>query len=191
MALTLKDFFHPGKVRRPRVDLRMQFAPNGKAAKTLIVLHQTISPDLPGIVDIENVSAYLKHVDYGIHVIVDRDGNSGAVDPDLETAIYWHCKGANDIGIGIEQVSYKTAVPGYWWPRFRQLCKTARWCAYLAKRHGIPLVYDPHGVKGICGHADVTRARGIAGGHTDCQYPNYPTKWVVRAAAWYARFGWR
>ena len=97
---------------------------------------------------------------------------------------------ANTRGIGIEQVSYKTGDPRYWWKRSVQLHKTARWCAYLCKRHGIPPVYDPNARHGICGHYDVTISRGITGGHTDCQYPNYPTKWVAAAAKTYMKLGW-
>lgn len=183
------------KVHRPRIDRTLYYgAPHGRHAKSLIVLHQTISPDLPGVRDIASVGDYLAHVGYGIHVIVDRDGNSGAVHPDFETAIYYHAASgslnANTRGIGIEQVSYKTGKAGYWWARSRQLHKTARWCAYLCKRHGIRPVYDPTCTNGIVGHWDVTVRGHVAGGHTDCQFPDYPTQWVARAAATYIKLGW-
>lgn len=137
---------------------------------------------------------YLGHVGYGIHMIVDKDGNSGAVAPEFETAVYYHAASgalnANSRGIGIEQVSYKTGKAGYWWSRARQLNKTARWCAYLCKRHGIRPVYDPTCTNGIVGHHDLTVCGHVAGGHTDCQYPDYPTKWVANAAKVYMRMGW-
>lgn len=177
-------------VRRPRVDVLLQYPAHGHAKKTLIVLHQTISPDRKGLSDIQGVGGYLHQVDYGIHVITDLEGNSGAVAPEEETAIYWHVQGANTESIGIEQISYKTGVKNYWWHRAVQLNKTARWCAYLCKKHGIPPVYDPHAKHGICGHWDVTVSRGISGGHTDCQYPDYPTKWVAAAAKTYMKVGW-
>lgn len=179
-----------GHVRRPRVDVPLSYTAHGTSPKTLIVLHQTISPDRTGVSDITGVGNYLHQVDYGIHIIDDLEGNSAAVAPDNETAIFWQVEGANTESIGIEQISYKTGVSGYWWKRSRQLNKTARWCAYLCKTHGIPPVYDPLAKHGICGHADVTRTRGIAGGHTDCEYPDYPTKWVAAAAKAYMLTGW-
>lgn len=181
----------PGSVRRPRVDVPLSYTAHGSSAKRLVVLHQTISPDSEGVLDVRGVGGYLSHVGYGIHVIVDAEANSGAVSPEAETAIYWHVQGANTESIGIEQISYKTSDLSYWWKRQLQLHKVARWLAYFNKRHGIPLVYDPTATHGVCGHADVTKAKGIVGGHTDCEYPNYPTKFVVRLANIYAKIGWR
>lgn len=180
----------PRDFPRPRVALDMsEFSDeaHGHAPKRIIVLHQTISPDAPGLSDMRSVQMYLDHEDYGIHFLTDRDGNLGAVPPALETAVFWHVKGANLEAIGIEQVSYKTGEPGYWWKRAEQLHLAATLCAYLCERHNIPPAYDPTARHGICGHWDVTRARGIAGGHTDCQYPDYPTRWVANAAASYAK----
>ncbi len=182
-------------VRRPRVDVPLSYAAHGHNAKRIIVLHQTISPDSKGVKDIAGVGGYLGHVGYGIHVIVDSEGNSGAVAPSEETAIYWHAASntpisANTYGIGIEQISYKNNDTGYWWNRLPELHKTARWCAYLGKQHGIPMVYDPTCKSGICGHADVTKAAHVYGGHTDCDYPNYPIKTVVRLAKMYRLVGW-
>lgn len=182
-------------VRRPRVDVVLSsINAHGHAPKSFIVLHQTISPDVRGIEDVKGVGHYLDSKGYDIHIITDVEGKSGAVTPENETAIFYHAQSgaimANTRSIGIEQVSYKTGDPKYWWKRSVQLHKTARWCAYLCKKHGIRPVYDPTCTNGICGHADVTRAGHISGGHTDCQYPNYPTKWVAAAAKTYMRLGW-
>lgn len=178
-------------VRRPRVDVALNYASHGHSPKNLIVLHETISPDYPGLKDLIGVGGYLGHVGYGIHVITDAEGNSAAVLPREETAIYYHAASgtleANTRGIGIEQIGYTTS---NWWKRARQLNKTARWCAYLGKQHNIPMVYDPTCKTGICGHADVTRAGRVPGGHTDCTYPAYPTKFVAQLARNYRRFGW-
>jgi N-acetyl-anhydromuramyl-L-alanine amidase AmpD len=176
----------------------MHFRSQGTAPKNLIVLHQTISPDYPGTKDIVGVANYLSHTPYGIHVIVDLEGNSAAVSPADERAIYYHAAsgsgGVNTRSIGIEQVSYKTSDKNYWWNRARQLHKTARWCAYLSKQHGIPCVYDPTCKAGIVGHHDVTVRYHVPGGHTDCQWTgnggNYPTKLVALLAANYKRLGW-
>ncbi len=181
------------KVRRPRVDVKLSYDNHGVSPKRYIVLHQTISPDYAGVKDIAGVGEYLKHVGYAIHCIVDAEGNSAAVSVADESAIYWHCQGLNTNSIGIEQVSYKTGERGYWWKRPKQLNKVARWIAYYSRQHGIKIQWDPGLVlgSGIVGHADVTKAQHIFGGHTDCQWPNYPTKFVITLAKMYAKFGWR
>src|SRR4051812_48711743 len=99
-------------VRRPRVDVNLSYPNHGTSVKRYVVLHQTISPDYGGVTDIAGVGSYLKHVGYAIHCIVDKDGNSAAVSPPNERAIYWHCQGLNSNSIGIEQVSYKTNEKG-------------------------------------------------------------------------------
>lgn len=179
-------------VRRPRVDVKLTYADHGHYRKSLIVLHETISHDAAGLSDIQGVGGYLSHVGYGIHIVIDLEGNSGAVAPQEETAIYYHASSgklnANSRGIGIEQISMHTGVN--WWKRQVQLNKTARWCAYLCKKHNIRPVYDPTCTNGICGHADVTRAGDVSGGHTDCTYPNYPTKMVARLTKMYLLLGW-
>lgn len=179
-------------VRRPRVDVNLAYSNHGVSPKRYVVLHQTISPDYGGVKDIAGVGEYLKHVNYGIHCIVDKDGNSAAVATSHEVDIYWHCQGLNTNSIGIEQVSYKTGEKNYWWKRPRQLHKVARWLAYYNKKHGIVLQHDPGLIlgSGVVGHYDVTHAMGIVGGHTDCQWPNYPTKFVIRLAKTYRRLGW-
>lgn len=183
-------------VRRPRVDYVLATNDShGSYRKSFIVLHQTISPDRVGTSDGEGVGHYLDNKGYGIHAIVDVEGYSGAVPRAHETDIYSHVSSGglnmNSKGIGIEQVSYKTGDPQYWWRRAKQLHKTARWCAYYCKTHGIRPYYDPTcKLGGIVGHADVTRAGGVSGGHTDCQYPNYPTKQVALLTRNYLRLGW-
>lgn len=179
-------------VRRPRVDVALAYPNHGVSAKRYVVLHQTISPDYSGVKDIAGVGIYLKHVGYAIHCIVDKDGNSAAVSPAAEKNVYYHCQGLNQTSIGIEQVSYKTGEKGYWWKRPKQLHKVARWLAYYSKEHGIVLQHDPRLVlgSGVVGHADVTKALGISGGHTDCQWPNYPIKFVIQLAKTYRKFGW-
>ena len=100
-------------VRRPRVDVELNYPNHGTGNKRYIVLHQTISGDAPGISDIVGVADYLKHVGYAIHMIVDADGNSAAVTPAHETDIYYHCQNFNTNSIGIEQVSFKNSIKGY------------------------------------------------------------------------------
>ena len=48
---------------------------HGTHPKTLAVLHETVSPDVPGLKDILGVEAYLASKDYGIHGMTDLEGN--------------------------------------------------------------------------------------------------------------------
>ena len=45
-------------VRRPRVDVALNYASHGHSPKNLIVLHETISPDYPGLKDLIGVGGY-------------------------------------------------------------------------------------------------------------------------------------
>lgn len=193
------------RVRRPRVDVdaRFEMLPHahGHAPKDLFVCHETVSPDRPGLADVRSIEDYLARIDYGMHLVVDRDGNSGWSDD--PTAIYWHAASAgsrgngwvNTRGIGCEQISIPHTNPTYYWHRLKQLHKVARWIAFLNKwgpAHGIhiPIVYDPRCRAGVTTHFDVTACYGVPGGHTDCNPSRYPVRFVVRLARWYRRVGW-
>ena len=78
---------------------------HGRHPKDLIVLHETVSHDVPGLSDIMGVEQYLAAKDYGIHGCVDKEGNI-AWAYGLGNAIFWQCGGVNERSVGIEQVSY-------------------------------------------------------------------------------------
>lgn len=190
-----------GKVRRPRVDvdLRPYIRSNhGSRAKDMIVLHETVSYNKPGLGDIKGVAAYMNSKGYGIHGIIDKDANSGWLyDPDR---VIWHVAGGNYQAIGFELVSEIPMMKGNilrfraWWKRKRQLDKAAKWIAYLSKAEGIPIRFSNGGEPGVTSHWNVSRAAGIAGGHWDCwpkhQGGYFPMMYVIRKAQAYAKKGW-
>jgi hypothetical protein len=177
----------------------MTFPDHGTHDKNLIVLHQTISSDVLGLSDISGVYLYLKSKGYAIHMIVDAEANSGAVTPSNEADIYYHAQSStagavNTRSIGIEIISKVPLATQYWWQRWNQMRKTARWCAYLCKKHGIRPVYDPTCKSGITTHYDVTKTYHVAGGHTDVRPVEeggaFPMKGFMRYVSVAYRLGW-
>ena len=182
--------------RKPyiNVDTTSLMPAHGFSKKRKIVIHETISHDREGLSDITSIANYLGNKDYGVHLIVDQEGKSGY--SKYERAIYYHVKGANKESIGIEKISYIPALNigrwkrlKIWLGRERQLHKTARWCAYYSKKHGIPLVYSKGKASGIMSHWDVTQSQHIAGGHWDAHPKHrgghYPMKRLIKLARLY------
>lgn len=153
---------------------------HGLSPKSLVVLHETVSPDYPGSSEIVANAGYLAKNGLGIHGVIDSEGYLGwAVD--LERAILYHAASGsgmvNTRSIGIELVSRvmldakdNTARWRLWRNRNKQIEKTAQVLAYLAKAHGIPLVHSESELfdKGITTHWDVTQTWKVPGGHVDC-----------------------
>lgn len=156
---------------------------HGRHPKDMVVLHETISPDYPGLRDILAVARYMPSQGLGIHGIVDSEGKfAWAVN--MDTAILYHASskdrrgvshGVNTRSIGLELVS---RVPqqsrdnrvrfAIWRLRNRQLEKTARVLAYLHRTHGIPLAYSDGSVPGVTTHYSVSKTWDVPGGHVDC-----------------------
>lgn len=177
---------------------------HGYAPKDMIVLHETVSSNYPGLKDIKGVSEYLGSEDYGIHGITDADGNI-AWAKDLGAAIFYHtASGSGNINtraIGIEQISrvmldYKTkaAQVKAWLHMDKELNATAKLIACAARAHKIPIV-DSSGAKpGITTHYEVTKNYHVYGGHVDC-WPvklggYYPKGLVIALAKRYYKLGW-
>lgn len=195
-------------MKRPHVDvdLRPYFKgeERGHAGKKLIVLHETVSHNRPGLSDITAPAAFLDATGLEIHGIIDLEGNSAwCYDP---TAIYDHAAsgagGVNTRSIGFELVS---EVPlerdpvkrRLAWspkgPRRRQLERVAEWCAFLhdlgmvnGSHVGVPLRVSDARVPGITSHWNVSRTWLGGDGHWDC-WPvhlggHFPLKWVAARA---------
>lgn len=177
---------------------------HGHAAKSLIVLHETVSANYEGIKDIIAVSNFLGREDYGIHGITDNDGNI-AWAKGLGDAIFYHTAsgsgGVNTRGIGIEQISrvmldYKTraAQAKAWLHMSTELNATAKLVACAARAHSIPLVSSNGKFPGITTHYEVTKTYNVSGGHTDC-WPvklggYYPKEMVIILAKRYYALGY-
>ena len=176
---------------------------HGRHCKDLIVLHETVSHDAPGLSDIIGVERYLAAKDYGIHGCVDKEGNVGWA-RGLGDAVFWQCGGVNERSIGIEQVSYvmvdqKTnqAREKVWKARKTQLRATAKLVACISRAWKIPLVYSDGDHPGVTTHWSVSQHHPESEGHTDCWPLNvkpkgyYPALYIVFAARQYKRLGWR
>ena len=150
---------------------------NGSNAHRGIVLHSTEGHDRPGVSDIRGVNSYLRGKGYGIHIVVDGEGNQlkGA----NWSALVYHCKGANSTHVGIEMIGFArwTTKDWIWGPnktKRKQLEAVAECLAYLCDHLDIPIKLDKH--HGICTHA-----MWPEGGHWD-PGKGFPLKYVMKRA---------
>jgi N-acetyl-anhydromuramyl-L-alanine amidase AmpD len=181
---------------------------HGTHDKSLIVLHETVSPDISGWADVKSISSYLDNKDYGIHGIVDSEGHV-AWAYGLGKAIFYHAASSgsrgnglvNTRGIGIELVSKVMLQSSnmlerwrIWWARTKQLHATAKLVAWVSRVHDIPLVDSDSSVRGVTTHWEVTQRWGVSGGHTDC-WPKhrggyFPKLRIIRLAKYYRALGY-
>lgn len=183
--------------RMPRVDVDLRpyykGEERGRHVKSLIVLHETVSPNRPGLTDITSPAAFLDRQGYEIHGIVDAEAHSAwCYDA---TAVYDHAASGignvNTRSVGFELVSEIPLQPSparfaAWWKRRRQLDKVAEWCAWLHHSEGIPLRYSDASKPGITSHWDVSNTYLQGHGHWDC-WPrhkggHFPMLYVVARA---------
>lgn len=168
---------------------------HGHHAKNMIVLHETVSPDIVGMTDIMSVENYLAKIDYGLHGCVDKEGNI-AWSSGLGDAIFYHAGGVNERSIGIEQVSrvmldFKTngERAKIWAARKAQLNATAKLVACISRAWKIPLVRSDGDAPGITTHWNISQLHAESEGHTDCWplYKDgyYPVSYVIKRAKYY------
>jgi len=181
---------------------------HGYHDKSLIVLHETVSPDIQGWDDVKSVSKFLDNEDYGIHAIIDYEGNV-AVAYKYGKAIFYHATSSgtkgngmvNTRGIGIELVSRvmldkPTMAQRYqaWWGRQKQLEAAAKLVAIYSGFQGVPLINSDSSGPGLTTHFEVTHRWGVTGGHTDC-WPKalggyFPKGRVLLRAKYYKALGY-
>lgn len=169
---------------------------HGYHSKDLVVLHETVSPDLVGMNDMRNVANYLAQKDYGIHGLTDAEGYI-AWAYGLGKAIFWQCGGVNERSIGIEQVSNvmlrsptNRVRRQIWAARTKELKATARLIGAISRVHKVPLRYSDGRSPGVTTHWSVSQWSPSSEGHTDC-FPvhlggYYPALEVIRMARMYA-----
>jgi len=190
-------------MRRPPValDLRPWFSneDRGHSKKTLIVCHETVSHNRPGLGDVTGVAAYLDATGLEIHGIIDQEGHfAWCYEP---TAIFDHAASGrgsvNTRSIGIELVSEiplfssKEVRRAAWESddRKKQLNTLARVIAWLASSVpgvDVPLRYSDASRPGITSHWSVSRTYLAGDGHWDC-WPihmggHFPALYVVQRA---------
>jgi hypothetical protein len=161
--------------------------------KDLIVLHETVSGDIPGWKDIDSIESYLASKDYGIHGMTDAEGNI-AWAYGLGKAIFWQAGGVNERSVGIEQVSNimlrspSNAVRRKLWvARNKQLRATAKLVAAISYTHKIPLVASDGTKPGVTSHWDVSQHFAASDGHTDCWPVNKKGYFPLNEVIWLAR----
>lgn len=175
---------------------------HGTHAKDLVVLHETVSGDIPGWKDIDNVESFLANKGYGIHGMTDAEGQA-AWARGLGRAIFWQAGGVNERSIGIEQVSnvmlrspLNKIRKAIWLARHAQLNETAKLVASICNAHDIPCVYSDGTRPGITSHWDVSQIPGntASEGHQDCWPVHkggyYPLMYVIYRAKALKALGW-
>lgn len=180
----------------------MRSSVNGYAPKDMVVLHETVSSDIPGWRDIDSVEAFLDSKGYGIPGMTDKEGRI-AWTYGLGNAIFSQAGGVNNRSIGIEQVSNvmlrsssNKVRRAIWVARNKQLRATAKLCAAIHNtRPEVPLVYSNGLVPGITSHWDVSQHFSASEGHTDCWPVHkggyFPIMEVIYLARGYAKLGYR
>lgn len=181
-----------------QVDLRPYFKgeESGHHNKNLIVLHETVSYNQPGLMDIRNPASFLDSRGYEIHAIIDKEGNSAWC---YDTkAIYDHAASSstgmvNTRSIGIELVSEIPMLPAdvryeEWMKRKKQLDKLAWWVAWLCQKNSIPAKYSDSSLDrpGITSHWNVSTTWKVMHGHWDCwpkhEGGHFPILYIVHKA---------
>jgi hypothetical protein len=157
---------------------------HGRHTKDLIVLHETVSPNVKGTADIDSVARYLAQKGYGIHGITDNDGTM-AWTLGLGDAVFWQAGGVNERSIGIEQVSNvmvgatsNEARKQIWENVMKnELVATSKLVAQISVAWKIPLIYSDGDHPGVTTHWSVSQHHPESEGHSDC--------WPVHLGGYY------
>jgi len=181
---------------------------HGRHDKSMIVLHETVSPDYAGWRDVVQTSDFLDNKNYGIHGVVDLEGHI-AWAYKYGNAIFYHAISSGSQGnglvntrsIGIELISRvmldkpdNLSRWRAWWARSPQIEAAAKLIATVARFHGIPLVPSDSSRPGITSHWQVSKRWGVSGGHWDC-WPKtsggyFPMTRVIDRAKYYQSKGY-
>jgi len=155
----------------------------------LICLHSAECGEVPGAAEALQTwaagSAHPKGASW--HFAVDSDSITQSVEIH---DVAWHAGPINGYSVGIEQAGRAAQTYEQWTDGYSAalLERTARLIALLVAWYDLPIEHvanpkDPK-AKGICTHADVTKAWGTRGGHTD-PGAAYPMEFVLAKARGY------
>lgn len=155
----------------------------------LICLHSAECGEVPGAAEALQTwaagSAHAKGASW--HFAVDSDSITQSVEIH---DVAWHAGPINGYSIGIEQAGRAAQTYEQWTDSYSAalLERTAQLISLIAAWYDIPIehVENPKAleVKGVCTHADVTRAWKVRGGHTD-PGSAYPMEFVLAKARGY------
>lgn len=91
-----------------------------------------------------------------------------------EDVVAWAAPGANRRGIHLEHAGFASQTPAQWDDDYSRavLLRSAELAADICRRYEIPIIkLDPEdlraGLRGLCGHVDITNAFNNGKGHTD------------------------
>lgn len=135
------------------------------AKPTLIVIHATVSHNVPGLNDLQAIANLFANPGFqaSSHVCTDNEGHSARFVRDEDKA--WHVAGFNRMALGIEQIIMADGKE-----LTRDLYReTARWVARWSKKYDIPIrkgkVSGSSVIRtGVVRHSELG---AIGGGHSD------------------------
>lgn len=153
----------------------MQSSPRNGASIDKLVLHTNEGPESEN--GAAGLAGYLNSIDGGYHAIFDDQHTVTTAGDD---AVVWGAGGMNTHGLHGCFIHYSA---DQWTDPYSagELAQAAAWFAGKCRQYGIPAVrltpaqVATPGVKGICGHVDVSAVFPASMGHTD-PGPNFP--WV-------------
>lgn len=162
------------------------YTPNRRKQVRVIVIHDMEAPKTKGraMVTAQDFATRTEANAASAHYNVDDQQIVQSVE---ESDVAWHVKGGNasvgsvnGFSIGIELTGYANQTAEQWDDQYNRdmLTLAAGLAKDLCERYGIPVVkLTPEelaeGKSGFVGHADVTEAFSVPGGHTD-PGPNFP-----------------
>lgn len=148
----------------------------------LIVVHTNEGPQTEG--GAQALADYLQTIDGGYNAICD-DKNTITVADDQ--TVVWGAGGVNERAIHVCLVGSANQTSLQWGDGYGigEARQASQWVAGKCRQHGIPPVkltpgQVAAGVKGVCGHADVSAVYAASQGHYD-PGPNFP--WAVFMAS--------
>lgn len=142
------------------------------SAPRLLVVHTFEGQDLPVERMMDYQSGRLPHQRTGsYHVVIDAAGRSGRENDNryIPWAAGWH---GNRAGLHVSLAGRAAFTRDQWLARGDQLDELARWLAHESENNDIPLVVVPVPLirttgRGVCSHADISRAWPRDTDHTD------------------------
>ncbi len=173
-----------GRVRKPLVQvsrIRRSYMHGGHTPHRFII-HSTESGDARGLSDLTNIDHFWTNVQrrgYGAHVVIDSAGNS--MQCAYSSQVVWATYMANTGSIQYELVGRAGWSAQVWRGRVAQLNKLAKWIAWHAKVHSIPI-----------SRTTVRMHRDFPGTHWDPGpgFARLALVYVIARARYYRSNGW-